>query len=62
MTIENVKVLGLFQPIEIRGRNTRKLGCLYLCFKNFPYIQKKKKKYTEIICAKHLTANKYYWC
>ena len=23
---------------------------------------KNKKNYTEIICVKHLTANKYYWC
>ena len=33
------------------------LGCLHLCFKNFPDIQKTKKNYTEIICVKHVTAN-----
>ena len=50
MTIENVKVLGLFQPIEIRGRNTRKLGCLHLQFKNFPYFQKQKKLHRNYLC------------
>ena len=37
------KMLGLFQPTKTRGRNTRKLGCLHLCFKNSPYFQKTKK-------------------
>ena len=37
------KMLGPFQPTEIRGRNTRKLGYLHLRFKNSPYIQKTKK-------------------
>ena len=47
-------MLGLFQPTEIRGRNTRKLGCLNLCFKNFPYIKKNKTKNTKKLFAQNI--------
>ena len=40
----NMKMLGLFQPTETRGRNTRKLDCLHLLFKNSASFQKTKKK------------------
>ena len=30
------KMLGLFQLTKTRQRNSRKLGCLYLCFKETP--------------------------
>ena len=36
------KMLAQFQ--RTRGRNTRKLSYLHLCFKNSPYFQKKKQK------------------
>ena len=55
------KMLGLFQPTKTRGRNTRKLGCLHLLFRNSASFQKTKKS-TQKLCVKHLTASKYYWC
>ena len=44
------RMLGLFQPTKIRGRNTRKLGCLHLGFKNSSYIQKTKKTTPKFLC------------
>ena len=37
------KTLALFQPTKTRGRNTRKVGYLHLCFKNSPYFLNTKK-------------------
>ena len=36
------------------------VACIYAS--KIPLYSKNKKNYTEIICVKHLTANKYYWC
>ena len=36
------------------------IACIYAS--EIPHIFKKQKNYTEIICVKHLTTNKYYWC
>ena len=54
-------MLGLFNPPkpeeEIQGSW---VACIYAS--KIPHLFKKQKNYTEIICVKHLTANKYYWC
>ena len=47
-------------------RNQRKkyqeVGLLPFTIQRFRIFSKNKKNYTEIICVKHWTANKYYWC
>ena len=64
MTIENVsmeKCWDYFNPPkpeeEIPGSW---VACIY--YSTILIFAKNKKKHTEIICAKHLTVNKYYWC
>ena len=64
MTIENASMeecWDYFNPPkseeEIPGSW---VACIYTS--KIPHLFKKQKNYTEIICVKHLTANKYYWC
>ena len=42
--------------------NSYLVGLPAFMLQKFPIFSKNKKNCTEIICIKHLTANKYYWC
>ena len=44
------KMLGLFQPTEIRGRNTRKLGCCIYASKISHIFKKQKKIHRNYLC------------
>ena len=63
MTIVNVsmeKCRDYFNPPkpEEKYQESRLLA---FTLQKFCIFSKNEKKYKEIICVKHLTANKYYW-
>ena len=64
MTIENAsmeKCWDYFNPLKSEEEIPGSWVAVFMLQK-FPIYSKNKKKYTEIICAKYLTATKYYWC
>ena len=65
MTIENAsmeKYWDYFNPPKPEEKIPGSwVACI--CASKISHLFKKQKKiYAEIICVKHLTANKYYWC
>ena len=64
MTIENVsmeKFWNYFKPPKPEEEIQESwVACIYAS--KISHLFKKQKNYTEIICVKHSTVNKYYWC
>ena len=58
VSIEKWDYFNLPKPEE----KYQEVRLLAFPLQNLRIFSKNKKNYTEIICVKHLTANKYYWC
>ena len=64
MTVENASMenVGTISTHRNQRKKYQEVGLPAFALQKFPIYSKNQKNYTEIICVKHLTANKYYWC
>ena len=64
MTVENASMenVGTISTHRNQRKKYQEVGLPAFALQKFPIYSKNKKNYTGIICVKHLTANKYYWC
>ena len=60
MTIVNVSMENVVNPLKAEEKY-QEFRLLAFKLQKFRIFSKNIKNYTEIICVKHLTANKYFW-